>query len=127
IYVGKLQISEGYLTFESNEKKQCSLVLPLYTVQRVERLFSKTHAFALSIGTWHKMKLLFQINIPKTSIDKFCVILRDNLKDQVHLMKSLKSFLSTCYSETLTDSKKEPKEYSFGGLGLTFGFPGDAK
>ncbi|CAG8672834.1 4282_t:CDS:10 [Cetraspora pellucida] len=125
IYVGKLQISEGYLTFESNEKKQCSLVLPLYTVQRVERLFSKTHDFALSISNWHKMKLLFQINMPKTSIEKFCVILRDNLKDQVHLMKSLKSFLNTCYSETLlTDSKKE---HPFGGLGLTYGFPGDAK
>ncbi|CAG8504045.1 29156_t:CDS:10 [Gigaspora margarita] len=127
VYVGKLQLSEGYLTFESTDKKPCSLVLPLYTVQRVERLYSKTHAFALSISNWHKMKLLFQINMPKTSIEKFCMVLRDNLKDQVRLMKSLKSFLNTCFSETLLSDSKKEESSSLVGLGLAFGFPGDVK
>ncbi|CAG8518956.1 15115_t:CDS:10 [Funneliformis mosseae] len=122
---GKLQLSEGYLTFVADNAKSCSFILPLYTVRRVERLNSKTHIFALSISNWHQMKLTLQINGSKIACDKFCNKLRDNLKEQVRHMKHLRSFLSTCISEALLVDPK--KEISVGGLGLVFGFPGDSK
>ncbi|CAG8453859.1 15013_t:CDS:2 [Acaulospora colombiana] len=122
---GKLQLSEGYLTFVSVDGRSCSLVVPLYTVRRVERINSKTHAFALSITNWHQMKLLFHINESKSFFEKFCNVLKDNLKSQVRHMKHLRPFLSTCFSETLLSDPK--KDQTVGGLGLIFGFPGDSK
>ncbi|CAG8486039.1 12791_t:CDS:10 [Acaulospora morrowiae] len=122
---GKLQLSEGYLTFVSTDGRSCSLVVPLYTVRRVERLNSKTHALALSILNWHQMKLLFHINGTKASCEKFCNILKENLKSQVRHMKHLRPFLGTCSSEVLLLDPK--KELAVGGLGLIFDFPGDAK
>ncbi|CAI2170046.1 6651_t:CDS:10 [Funneliformis geosporum] len=122
---GKLQLSEGYLTFVADNAKNCSFILPLYTVRRVERLNSRTNIFALSISNWHQMKLTLQINGNKALCDKFCNTLRDNLKQQVRHMKHLRSFLSTCFSEALLVDPK--KDISVGGLGLIFGFPGDAK
>jgi TBC1 domain family member 8/9 len=121
---GKLQLSEGYLTFVTDDVKSCSFVLPLYTVRRVERLNSRTHHFALSALNWHQMKLTLHINGHKLA-EKFCNTLRDNLKNQVRHMKNLRSFLSTCFSEALLVDPK--KDISTGGLGLIFGFPGDAK
>ena len=74
---GKLQLSEGYLTFIADNAKSCSFVLPLYTVRRVERLNSKTHNFALSILNWHQMKLTLQINGHRHACEKFCNTLRE--------------------------------------------------
>ncbi|RIA94547.1 rab-GTPase-TBC domain-containing protein [Glomus cerebriforme] len=122
---GKLQLSEGYLTFVADDAKSCSFILPLYTVRRVERINSRTHNFALSILNWHQMKLTLQINGHKTVCEKFCNTIRDNLKNQVRHMKNLRSFLSTCFSEALLVDPK--KDISIGGLGLIFGFPGDIK
>ncbi|CAG8711598.1 20681_t:CDS:10 [Dentiscutata erythropus] len=125
-WAGKLQLSEAYLTFESsNDGKGCSLVIPLYTVRRVERVNSKTHNLVLSVLNWHQMKSIFQFNATKSVCDKFCSTLRSNLKNQLRHMKSLRPFLSTCFSEVLLIDPK--KELTVGGLGLTFEFPGDAK
>jgi TBC1 domain family member 8/9 len=57
--------------------------------------------------------------------------LKKNLKDQVDLMKRLKPFLATCWSEfLLKQSSAWPTDDNGplrGGLGLQFGFPGDVR
>ncbi|CAG8813141.1 4156_t:CDS:2, partial [Racocetra persica] len=120
---GKLQLSEAYLAFESTDGKGCCLIIPLYTVRRVERVNSKTHNLVLSVLNWHQMKTIFQFNATKSTCEKFCNTLKNNLKNQLRHMKSLRPFLSTCFSEVLLIDPK--KELSTGGLGLTFGFPGE--
>ncbi|KAF0513918.1 TBC-domain-containing protein [Gigaspora margarita] len=124
-WTGKLQLSEAYLAFESTDGKGCSLVIPLYTVRRVERVNNKSHNLVLSVLNWHQMKSIFQFNATKSVCEKFCNTLRSNLKSQLRHMKSLRPFLSTCFSEVLLIDPK--KELTVGGLGLNFGFPGDAK
>ncbi|CAG8579651.1 6608_t:CDS:10, partial [Ambispora gerdemannii] len=122
---GKLGLSESYLAFVSDDIHSCRLVLPLYTVRRVERLYSRTHTFALSILNWHQMKLIFQMDGIKSHCEQFCNVLKDNLKNQLHFLKILKPFLATCYSELLVNDSK--KEFACGGLGMKFTFPGDPK
>ncbi|KAL1916336.1 uncharacterized protein VTP21DRAFT_5953 [Calcarisporiella thermophila] len=121
---GRLFLSETFLTFAADEREPVSFVLPLYTVRRVERLQTKSHLYALSIITWHHMKLNLYLNELKTRSESFCEVLKVNLRAQVKFMKMLKPFLTTCYSEVLLlDKSHEVK----GGLGLQYGFLGDAK
>ncbi|CAG8514123.1 8514_t:CDS:10 [Ambispora leptoticha] len=122
---GKLGLSESYLAFVSDDSHTCRLVIPLYTVRRVERLNSRTHTFALSILNWHQMKLIFLMDGIKSHCEQFCNVLKDNLKNQLHYLKTLKPFLATCYSEVLLNDSK--KEFAYGGLGMKFKFPGDPK
>nr|CAG8515135.1 10672_t:CDS:10 [Entrophospora candida] len=124
---GKLQLSEAYLTFLSNDQKNCSIVLPLYTVRRVERLnsFNVNYYLALSIINWHQMSLIFQVEGSKSKCENFCNTLKEHLKGQIRYMKKLRPFLNTCSSEVLLSNTK--KAFKFGGLGLKFGFPGDPK
>ncbi|CAG8750684.1 3872_t:CDS:10, partial [Gigaspora margarita] len=124
-WTGKLQLSEAYLAFESTDGKGCSLVIPLYTVRRVERVNNKSHNLVLSVLNWHQMKSIFQFNATKSVCEKFCNTLRSNLKSQLRHMKSLRPFLSTCFSEVLLIDPK--KELTVGGLGLNFGFPDNGR
>lgn len=51
-----------------------------------------------------------------------------NLRKQIKYMKMLKRFLATCPSELVAaDKSLDDIDKVHGGLGLTFGFPGDAK
>ncbi|RUP44863.1 hypothetical protein BC936DRAFT_148927 [Jimgerdemannia flammicorona] len=124
LHTGRLSLSDAYLTFTSEES---SLVLPLYTIRRVERLNTpRQSVYSLSIITWHQMQLIFHLNATKTACEQFCNVLKMNLRNQVKYMKSLKMFLATCYSEALLLDKKE-EELPPCGLGVQFGFPGDMK
>ncbi|CAG8655846.1 14077_t:CDS:10 [Cetraspora pellucida] len=122
---GKLQLSEAYLTFESTDGKGCYLIIPLYTVRRVERVNNKTHNLVLSVLNWHQMKTIFHFNATKSICEKFCNTLKSNLKNQLRHMKSLRPFLTTCFSEALLIDPK--KELTTGGLGFTFGFPDNGR
>ena len=70
-YPGHLYLTESYMSFESMNKQGppqqhlpiCSLVLPLYTVKRVERLSSGSYATSLSVTTWHGMEHIFHLNV----------------------------------------------------------------
>ncbi|KAF8903468.1 rab-GTPase-TBC domain-containing protein [Gymnopilus junonius] len=148
-YAGKLHIMPPYLAFSSLDKKSVRFTIPLSTIRRVERLNARAGVYALSLLTWHGMKIIVQLTSLRPTADLFCSILRDALKVELQRgqMKQVKSFAKTCYSEVLvsdcsnaadnehedgsliTDEKDGSiQDVSYhGGLGLKFKFPGDAK
>ncbi|RKP05096.1 rab-GTPase-TBC domain-containing protein [Thamnocephalis sphaerospora] len=100
-------------------------VLPLFAVRRVERVHSTAFTIALSITNWHQMRMILRLESSLDASDNFCCALRDQLKRRGRTLKSLKPFLSTCFSEVLLADKDAGDH--LGGLGLTHGFPGDTK
>lgn len=94
------------------------------------------------------------MNALRPTADSFCTLLRDALKAELQRgkMKAMKSFVKTCYTETListnNDQSNEREDGSFviedpgdgegvsggivqpafhGGLGFKYKFPGDPK
>ncbi|KAF8637257.1 hypothetical protein AX17_002951 [Amanita inopinata Kibby_2008] len=149
-YAGKLYIMPPYLSFASLDRKSVRFTIPLATVRRVERLNARAGIYALSISTWHGMRIVVQLTSLRPTADAFCSVLRDALKIELQKgqMKAVKSFVKTCYSEAListssnvADNEREdgslinqekggtlPQERPYhGGLGLRFKFPGDPK
>ncbi|KAJ3497556.1 hypothetical protein NLJ89_g10334 [Agrocybe chaxingu] len=148
-YAGKLHIMPPYLAFSSLDRKSVRFTIPLSTIRRVERLNARAGVYALSLLTWHGMKIIVQLTSLRPTADLFCSLLRDALKVELQRgqMKLVKGFVKTCYSELLisetsnagdnehedgsliTDEKSGSRqEVSYhGGLGLKFKFPGDPK
>ncbi|KAF8310087.1 TBC-domain-containing protein [Clavulina sp. PMI_390] len=152
-YAGKLYVFAPYLCFLSLDKKSVQFTIPLSTVRRVERLNSRAGVYALSLVTWHNLKIVVQLTSLRPAADAFSGHLRDSLKSQLELgrMKAVKPFSRTLYSEAIipiggtaaTDKEREdgsvikdpdaPEDGNaiqgeyLGGLGFTFKFPGDAK
>lgn len=148
-YAGKLHLLPPYLAFSSLDRKSVRFTLPLSTVRRVERLNARAGVYALSLSTWHGMKIIVQLTSLRPTADLFCSLLREALKAELQRghMKAVKGFVKTCYSEGLvspsgvSDNEREdgslitetkdgypPPETEFhGGLGLQFKFPGDPK
>lgn len=146
VQAGRLYLIKPYLTFASLDRKSVRFSIPLCTIRRVERLNSRTGAFALSILLWHGLKLIIQLTSLRPTADLFCARLRDGLKEQLQSgqMKAMKAFVKTCYSETLVASGAYNVDHEredgslitpdspegsvhLGGLGLTYKFPGDPK
>ncbi|CAO3670069.1 unnamed protein product [Umbelopsis ramanniana] len=139
VYQGTVYLSDSFVAFESADRQPapqqyspaCWFVMPLFTIRRVERLNSGSYAYSLSLTTWHKMEIIFDLQAEKVECEQFCSILKANLKNQVDLMKRLKPFLATCWSEfLLKQSSAWPTDDNGplrGGLGLQFGFPGDVR
>ncbi|KAF9244154.1 hypothetical protein BU15DRAFT_86102 [Melanogaster broomeanus] len=149
-YAGRLHVIPPYLAFSSLDRKSVRFTIPLSTVRRVERLNARATVYALSLLTWHGMKIIVQLTSLRPTADAFCSILREALKAELQRgqMKAVKGFVKTCYSEAListtssvaeneredgsliTETKEgsPPSEAEYhGGLGLKFRFPGDAK
>lgn len=148
-YAGKLHIMSPFLAFTSLDKKSVRFTIPLSTIRRVERLNARAGIYALSLLTWHGMKIIVQLTSLRPTADQFCALLRDALKVELQRgqMKQVKGFVKTCYSEvlvsdssTVPDNEREDgslitaekdgnsQEINFhGGLGLKFKFPGDPK
>ncbi|KAI8144429.1 hypothetical protein BJV82DRAFT_67640 [Fennellomyces sp. T-0311] len=137
-YPGHLYLSESFLSFESINRQVppqqhlplCSLVLPLYTIKRVERLSSGSYATSLSITTWHKMEHVFHLHVHKTICEQFCGALGKQLSHHRVNMKKLRPFLETCESENMLNAEHNLVDVStepMGGLGVQFGYPGDAR
>ncbi|KAF8517918.1 rab-GTPase-TBC domain-containing protein [Hysterangium stoloniferum] len=150
-YAGKLYLLPPYLVFSSHDRKSVRFTLPLCVIRRVERLNSRTGVFALSLMTWHGMKIIVQLMGLRPTADLFCSYLRNSLKRELQKgqMKAMKTFVRTCYTEYLippsshvADNEREDgslipvgeegalapgTETFLGGLGLKFKFPGDPK
>lgn len=67
-YTGKLSLSETYLTFNTihDGKKQATffeVVMPLYTIRRVEKLTDIADAFQIKIVNWHQSPSVFILNV----------------------------------------------------------------
>ncbi|ODQ65871.1 TBC-domain-containing protein [Nadsonia fulvescens var. elongata DSM 6958] len=139
LYSGKLFLSESYLIFISaNEPRVCSFTLPLLTIKRVERLPSKAYVFALSIQIYHGLTYSIQFIGLKSTCDRFCAALKNQLKSNLPLIKTMKPFLNTLYSEYLinmielkhhdsTSAQPTTIETPVAGLGQIFKYPGDAR
>ncbi|KAI8142368.1 rab-GTPase-TBC domain-containing protein [Fennellomyces sp. T-0311] len=126
---GRMCLSEAFLTFSSTDRGQYyEAVIPLYTIRRVERLNEKTHPFSIKFVNWHQAHTQFRLNVSKQQYEEFSTRLTTHLRKQIKYMKMLKRFLATCPSElVVADKTNEEIDQSPGGLGLVFGFPGDAR
>lgn len=133
VHQGKLYLSESFIVFlGSPDARNCTFVIPLMTVKRVERLPSKSYIFALAIHLYHGIKVIIQFIGLKSHCEAFCSTLKGNLKSNLPLIKELDPFLRTFYSEYLVDSLIEKKGLAAdgpppGGLGQIFRYPGDAR
>ncbi|KAJ9094355.1 hypothetical protein QFC19_007963 [Naganishia cerealis] len=153
VYSGKLSLLPPFLCFLSLDKRSARFTLPLYTIRRVERLNSRAGVFALSLATWHGMRIILQLTSLLPTAEHFSILLRDALKAQLWEMKQLKSFTPSLYSEYLLSfdptsvpppTPSSPPRISTAesdargpggegqgtylrGLGELFGYPGDAR
>ncbi|KAJ2917118.1 hypothetical protein MD484_g3291, partial [Candolleomyces efflorescens] len=146
-YAGKLHIMPPFLAFASLDRKSVRYTIPLSTIRRVERLNARAGIYALSLLTWHGLKLVVQLTSLRPTADLFCSLLKDALKVELQKgqMKQVKNFVKTCYSEVLVNGSSTAPENEredgslddqvptseeityHGGLGLKFKFPGDPK
>ncbi|KAK8847460.1 hypothetical protein IAR55_005318 [Kwoniella newhampshirensis] len=101
VYAGRLSLLPPFLCFISLDRKSCRCTVPLYTIRRVERLNSRAGVFALSLATWHGMRIILQLTSLLPTAEHFAILLRDALKSQLAAMKQLKPFLPSMYSEYL--------------------------
>ncbi|GFZ47757.1 GTPase-activating protein GYP2 [Saitozyma sp. JCM 24511] len=101
VYAGRLNLLPPFLCFISLDRRSCRCTLPLYTIRRVERLNSRAGVFALSLATWHGMRIILQLTSLLPTAEHFALLLRDALKTQLPAMKQLKPFLPSLYSEFL--------------------------
>ncbi|KPV78640.1 uncharacterized protein RHOBADRAFT_33366 [Rhodotorula graminis WP1] len=101
---GKLYLSTSFLTFTSLDRRSCRLTLPLATIRRVEKLApgqegTAPGAFALGLTLFHGLRIILQLNSLRPTNDQFCAQLRVRLKASLPLMKALKPFAQTFFSE----------------------------
>ncbi|GAA5899938.1 hypothetical protein JCM6882_007007 [Rhodosporidiobolus microsporus] len=114
-YSGKLYLSTTFLTFTSLDRRSCRLTLPLSTIRRVEKLApgqegTAVGAFALALTLFHGLRIVIQLNSLRPTNDQFCANLRVRLKAALPLMKSLKPFANTFFSEWFLSPEREQEE-----------------
>ncbi|KAL8980110.1 MAG: hypothetical protein Q9177_005969, partial [Variospora cf. flavescens] len=124
--------------------------VPLVAIRRVERLQTQNALFALSLTTSNgfitpssnptakpTQKFTLQLAGSRQACERFCDGLKRGLREATKDTSNLKAIVSQCYSEYLLGDKalfkglekpdaprKNPPDV---GLGLLFGYPGDAK
>ena len=126
--------------------------LPLCAIRRVERLPTPNNLFALAITTWNGITALsgkqenavdaqrftVQLGGSRQASERFCDGLKKGLRDGMKDVESLKTVISTVYSEFLfsgsTRAEREAalevgkiKQPPDTGLGMLYRYPGDAK
>ncbi|ORY75652.1 rab-GTPase-TBC domain-domain-containing protein [Leucosporidium creatinivorum] len=111
-FSGKLYLSTSFLTFTSLDRRSCRLTLPLATVRRVEKLApgqdgTIAGAFALSLTLFHGLRIVVQLNSLRPTNDAFCANLRTRLKASLPMMKALKPFSHTFFSEWYLSPDRE--------------------
>ncbi|GAA5937064.1 hypothetical protein JCM1841_002790 [Sporobolomyces salmonicolor] len=114
-FSGKLYLSTSFLTFTSLDRRSCRLALPLATVRRVEKLApgqdgTVVGAFALALTLFHGLRIIVQLNSLRPTNDQFCQHLRARLKASLPLMKALKPFSHTFFSEWFLSPEREEDE-----------------
>ncbi|CEP07863.1 hypothetical protein [Parasitella parasitica] len=128
-YNGVLCLSEAYLTFSSADQGRFfEVVMPLYTIRRVEKLSDKPDNFPIKIVNWHQSESVYYLSVNSKEYDEFSATLTTSLRNQIKHMRMMKQFLTTCASEAVIAEKTyEEMKTIPGGLGLQFDFPGDPK
>lgn len=137
---GKVVLTESFIIFESSiNPRDLTFVLPLSTIRRVERLPSVSTIQTLKIALIQDLLLVLDIDELFTQCERFCSLLSAHLRTQVPLAKSLRKISRSFYSEYLVESAARRRKgesrasvraalnVPAGGLGRSFGYPGDAK
>lgn len=128
---GRLYLTQHFLVFRDVfDGRNCSFVLHLSAVKKVERLPS-SYGFALSVLTHSQIEIkLYLIGIRSQS-ERFSSQLKTALRANLSNVKSLQPFIHSCYSEYLLSknnvSTEEITQMPPSGLGSTFRYPGNAK
>lgn len=130
---GRLYLTQQYLIFKDGfNGKSFNFAVHLSTIRKVERLPSKSYVFGLIITTYAGLRLTIQFIGIRSNSEKFSLLLKKSLDVNLSVVKQLKPFLRTLYSEYLM-LKNSPKGKDLdlkipdGGLGLIFKYPGNPK
>ncbi|QWU87413.1 hypothetical protein CA3LBN_001678 [Candidozyma haemuli] len=129
---GRIYLTQHFLVFRDVfDRRNCSFVIHLSTVKKVERLPTSSYGFALSIGTHSRINVKIYLVGLRSESERFSSQLKMSLKKNLPNVKKLPPFIQTCYSEYLLAKNKVSNEkvehMPPGGLGVKFKFPGDAK
>lgn len=63
-YHGVLSLSEAYVTFNSTDPgRYFEIVMPLYTVRRVEKVMEKGQKYPIKIVNWHQSESVYYLNV----------------------------------------------------------------
>lgn len=133
VFPGKLYLSESFLSFRSHiDPRNCTFVIALVTIRKVERLPSQSHIFALSIHLYHGLNIIITFVGLRSDAKDFCNLLQDTLKSSLSLIQNSKLFIDSFYSEYLIHKISASHDTSLpsvlqppAGLGKLFGYPGN--
>jgi hypothetical protein len=133
-----------------------AFILPICAVKQVDRLHSRSYTFALAVTLWsgsgqtdgaetgslsmQQRKLVLELTGSRPACQRFCDGLRRAQRGCAKDVDKLRDVVRQCYSEYLmsTPSSKPGQKESTAppkpspgppdaGLGMLFGYPGDAK
>ncbi|KAF3992111.1 hypothetical protein FT663_02428 [Candidozyma haemuli var. vulneris] len=129
---GRIYLTQHYLVFRDVfDRRNCSFVIHLSTVKKVERLPTSSYGFALSLATHSRINIKIYLVGLRSESERFSSQLKMSLKKNLPNVKKLPPFIQTCYSEYLLAKNKVSNEkvehMPPGGLGVKFKFPGDAR
>lgn len=129
---GKLYLTSHFLVFKDlYDGRNCSFIIHLSTIKKVERLPASSFGFALGIITHSKMHFRLYLVGLRSECELFSSQLKSALKANLPNVKHLRPFIQTCYSEYLL-SKNNVSDDKIdaippGGLGMEFRYPGNPK
>ncbi|KAM9935137.1 hypothetical protein OXX80_005286 [Metschnikowia pulcherrima] len=129
---GRLYLTQKFLVFQDVfDGRNCSFVIHLSTVKKVERLPTSSYGFALELITHSELHIKLYLVGLRSESERFSFQLKTALKSNMPDVKNLSPFIHTCYSEYLLTKNKVSSEnvekMPPSGLGVEFKFPGNAK
>ncbi|EGV64742.1 GTPase activating protein (GAP) [Yamadazyma tenuis] len=129
---GRVYLTNHYIVFwDAYDRRNCSFVLNLSAVKKVERVPTNSYGFALNLTTHSKLNIVLYLIGLRSESEKFAHSLKMTLKSNLPNIKKLQPFMQTCYSEYILAKNKISDEnievVPPGGLGLIYKFPGNPK
>lgn len=129
---GRIYLTQHFVVFRDVfDGRNCTFVLHLSTVKRVERLPTSSYGFALALLTHLRILIKLYLVGLRSDSERFLAQLKAALRANLPAVKHLQPFIQSCYSEYLLAKNKVSAEkvdhIPPGGLGIVFKFPGNAK
>ena len=110
---GKLFLSEHFLIFNKDSPEPFQILIPFYTIQKLERISQGPNGIVVS--ALNGLRLFFRLREGNSDVDQFCQLLKENLKVNRKYIEPLKRFVQSLVSES-------PKATE-SGFGPKFGYP----
>lgn len=129
---GRMYLTQHFLVFrDAHDRQNCSFVLHLSTIKKVERVPPNNYGFSLSMHTYSKLKITLHLVGLRSDCERSAQVFKVALKDNLPNVPKLQPFIQSCYSEYLLAknniSLEKIDQIPPGGLGLIFKFPGNLK